>query len=105
MCASAVTRPARQFGAPQTIWRSSLPSKTVQTCRWSELGCGSQVLTSAAQMPVKSTPTSSMPSISMPANVMRSASSWTERSEMSMYSASQLTGSFISVFPSEGSVF
>ena len=45
--ANAVFMPFRMFGAPHTTWNSSLPSVTLQTCRWSEFGCASHSRTSA----------------------------------------------------------
>ena len=45
--------PAATLGAPQTIWEGvSWPRSTVVTCKWSELGCGSQVSTLPTKRPL-----------------------------------------------------
>ena len=80
--AKAVLMPWRMFGAPQTTWKVSLPSVTLQTCRWSEFGCGSHSSTSATTMRSESgsPPTVSTVSTWRPARVSFSASSFGSRS-------------------------
>ena len=74
--ASALFKPARALGAPQTICSGSpLPFVTRQTRSLSACGCGSQLRISATTTPVNGGAASAMPSSSNPAMVRREPSS------------------------------
>ena len=94
--ASGAFTPTRTFGAPQTIWSVSVPSKTLHTCRWSESGCGTQSTTSpTTKCPSSTVPVCSTASTSTPEKVSRSATCCGVWSRKSTNSFSQLNGTRI----------
>src|SRR4249919_1340135 len=93
--ASGAFRPARAFGAPQTICTGSpVPTETWQTCRRSASGCLAQERISATTTPSSAAPMFSTPSTSRPMAVRLAASS--SRVALTVTcSRSQLSGNFI----------
>src|SRR6266436_1068331 len=95
---SGTLSPGLKLSAPQTIWRSPLPSLTRQSESLSALGCLSRLTTCATTMPSNSPATFSKPSTSMPIIVSRSANCSGAQSK-STYCLSQLRVTFMSEQP------
>ena len=92
--AQHTSAPARTFGAPQTICSgSSLPTFTVQMCRWSLSGCISQVSTRPTTTFVNFA-VFSQPSTAVPVMIMRRAYSSAGMS-IFVYSFSHFIDTFI----------
>src|SRR4249919_318633 len=73
--ANGAFRPARAFGAPQTICTMPLPVSTWQTCRRSASGCFSALTICATTTPSSDSPSTVMSSTSRPIAVSVAASS------------------------------
>src|SRR5882724_8024206 len=91
---SGTLSPALKFCAPQTIWRSPVPSLTRQSESLSALGCLSRETTCATTMPSNAPEIFCTPSTSRPSMVSRSVNSSGDQLK-STYCLSQLRVTFI----------